>query len=149
MTRPDQWKLHRNLLIGLAGFAVIVLVLVATMRLGLGARLTGSARILVGTAGATLLVLWWGVFGLRIARAQDEYQRWMEHRTWYVGGLAGLLVSVPVYTFVGLGGLHWLNLATDPQPAAGGAFTGGYMLAVMMQVAGATAYGVWSRFARR
>ena len=143
-----QGQLHRNLLIGVGGAILIVLALAATLNGGF-LNLSGPTRILAGTAGMALLVLWWGVFALRIVRAQDEYQRWMERRSWYVGGLAGLLVSVPVFTFIGLGGPHWLGAAPDMGPAAKHAFADGYMLPVMLQVVGSTTYALWRRLAKR
>jgi hypothetical protein len=144
----ERRGLHRNLLIGVGGCLVIVLFLVGMFRSG-GQALTGPGRILVGTAGVTVLVVWWGVFATRIMRAQDECQRWMERRAWHTGGLAGLLASVPVFTFIGLGGLRWLNLAPHAGPAAARAFMSGYLLPLMLQVAGSTAYALWWRLARR
>ena len=141
-------KRRTLILMGMGGFLIIAGLLVMMRRDGL-LHITGPARILAGTAGTAVLVGWWGLFALRLAGAQDEYQRWAVHRAWYCGGLPGLIVSVPVFTFIGLGGLHWLNPATDFGPVAARAFTSGYMLPLMMQVAGSTAWAVWTRFVKK
>lgn len=142
-----QRGVHRNLWIGIVGVLVGVGLMIAMLRFG-AAGLSAGGRILAGTAGVTALVAWWAIFNARLNRNLDEYQRWNERRAWYVGGLAGLLLSVPVFAFVGLGGLRWLNLAADAGPAASRAFAHGYMLPLVLQVAGSTAYAVWRRFAR-
>ncbi|MBI1199209.1 MAG: hypothetical protein GC203_15220 [Phenylobacterium sp.] len=142
-------RLHRNLLIGVVCFAGLAVAMVLTLRIGVAMGWSQPARIIAGTAGAAALVLLWGLFAIRLNRSMDEYQRWREQRAWYVGGLAGLLLSVPAYAFVGLGGLHWLFPATDAGPAAARAFSSGYMLALFMPTAGAVIYGLWTRLARR
>lgn len=141
-------RLHRTVLIGTGGMLVILLLLVAMFRFA-GPMLGPAGRIVAGTAGAAVLVLWWGVFAGRVSGAQDEYQRWMEHRAWYSGGLVGLMASAPVYAFIGLGGLTWLNLAPAADPASARAFTTGYMLPLMLQMAGSALYGLWGRVALR
>jgi hypothetical protein len=143
-----QSRLHRNLLIGVIGCGVIALLLVAMFRSG-GLGLSGPGRILAGTAGVALLVGWWGVFATRLNGTLDEYQRWAERRAWYVGGLAGLLASAPVFTFIGLGGLHWLDPASDTGPAVSRAFARGYMLPFLMQMIGSSAYALWFHLAKR
>lgn len=149
MSDPNRPRIHRNLLIGLGGFAVILLAMVLMLRSGAAMGWSQTAKALAGAVGTAALVLWWGVFNIRLNRAMDEYQRWREQRAWYVGGLAGLMASAPVYAFVGAGGLHALFPATDVGPVAARAFASGYMLALSMPVAGAVIYGLWTRFARR
>ena len=149
MTKPARPQLRRTVLIGAGGYVVILVALVTMLRVGGTILPAGPARILAGTVGVSLLVLWWWVFAIRITGMMDEYQRWMEHRAWYVGGLAGLMASVPIFAFIGLGGLHWLNPATDVGPVASRAFTNGYLLPMMMQVVGATAFALWHRLAKR
>ena len=63
--------------------------------------------------------------------------------------MAGLMASVPIFAFIGMGGLHWLNPASDAGPTVARAFTNGYLLPMMMQVAGATGFALWHRLAKR
>lgn len=63
--------------------------------------------------------------------------------------LVGLVVSMPVFTFLALGGLHWLDptIAVDPDQLL--AFTRGYTLPVAAQGIGAAiATVVWNRAKR-
>lgn len=143
-----QHKRRDLVLVGTLGMLIPAALLTVMSKHGMF-HLTGLTRILVGTIGTTCFVLWWGLFMIRITRAQDEYQRWREHRAWYIGGLIGLMASVPMFSFIGLGGLHWLNPETDAGPVAARAFTNGYMLPLMMQVLGSTGFAIWDRFAKR
>ena len=111
--------------------------------------LPAPGRILGVTAIVAVGVTWWMVFAVRIFRAMDEFAQTGERVAWYWGGLLGLMASVPVYAFIGMGGLHWLNPAADIGPVAARAFTTGYMLPVLMQVAGAVVVAVWWRLAKR
>jgi hypothetical protein len=61
-----------------------------------------------------------------------------------------LAASLPLYVFVTLGGLRWL----DPALPKGDyshviAFTGGYILAVVVQVVGVVAGIIWWQAAKR
>ena len=147
---PDQQKnrVRGNFILGVGGCAVITGLIVLMLRTG-GHGLSPEGRILLATAAVAGLVTWWAVFAVRIDRARDEYQRWVESRAWYWGGLIGLIASVPVFTFIGLGGLHWLAPSTDIGPVASRAFRLGYMLPLMMQVIGAVSVGLWWRWAKR
>ena len=96
-----------------------------------------------------VLVGWWGFWMARSFRAKDEYLRHVERASWFLGGLAGLMASVPIYVFIGLGGLHWLNPQTPVGPEASRAFALGYMLPMMMQVVGVLVVALWMRLHRR
>jgi hypothetical protein len=135
-------------LVAMGGFVALAALVVVMFRTG-GPGLSGPGRILGGTAAITVLVVWWVVFATRIFKAQDEYMREAERFAWHWGGLMGLMASVPVWAFIGLGGLHWLNPASDVGPVASRAFTTGYMLPLMMQVIGAVSVGLWWRWGRR
>ena len=89
------------------------------------------------------------VFAVRIYRSHDEFWRKGETVAWHWGGLMGLMASVPVFAFIGLGGLHWLNPASPVGPELARAFRLGYMLPLMMQVTGAVAVGLWWRWSKR
>jgi hypothetical protein len=148
MTNQRTARVRAEVLVGSAGFAAIAFLLVTLMR-GHGMGLTGPGRILAGTFGVAVLVAWWVVFAVRIYRRQDEFGRTGEAVAWHWGGLMGLMASVPVFAFIGMGGLHWLNPASPVGPELARAFRLGYMLPLVMQVAGAVAVGLWWRWSKR
>lgn len=148
MSDPRTARVRRIAFWGLGGLAVLMALVGLLLRIG-GTWLTPHGRILVGTAAFAALILWWGAVWLRMSYAQDEYMRWMEHRTWYWGSLLGMIASVPVFAFVGLGGLHWLLPATDSGPVAARAFASGYMLLLEMQVAGVFLVAIWRKLAKK
>ena len=131
---------------GVAGFLMLTLLLFAVLRF---AGVTGPARILVVTVGTSAMVAWWIVFALGIFKARDEYLQHAERHAWYWGGLIGLVASVPVFVFIGAGGLQWLWPEVPGGREVGRAFVTGYVLPTFMQVTGALAVGLWWRLARR
>jgi hypothetical protein len=139
-------RLRTNMIVGVVGFFALML---APLLIPRGSGPPGSARILLVTGLVALAVAWWAVFAVRIYRTQDEFWRTGQRLAWHWGGLLGLLISVPVFVFIGLGGLHMLYPATDAGPVAARAFTSGYMLPLMLQVTGSTLFGIWWRFAKR
>jgi hypothetical protein len=80
---------------------------------------------------AVALAMAWAVaFAALAFNRLDEYQRAASKFAWYWGGSIGLAVSAPVYAFIGLGGLHWLDPARfHLGPELGFAFRLGYGLA--------------------
>lgn len=141
-------RLKVSLLVGVAGFFAILL----SARLlphGPPGALPTPGRILGVTVIVAVGVAWWMVFAVRVFRAMDEYMQAGERVAWYWGGLLGLMASVPVYAFIGMGGLHWLWPPSPVGPELGRAFTTGYMLPVLMQAAGAMIVAVWWRLAKR
>ncbi|WP_304180035.1 hypothetical protein [Phenylobacterium aquaticum] len=146
MAQSRASRLRTYLIVGVAGFFALMLL---PMLIPRSPGPPGVGRILVVTGLVALGVGWWAVFAVRIYRTQDEFWRTGERVAWHWGGLLGLLISVPVFVFIGLGGLHWLNPATDAGPLAARAFTSGYMLPVMLQAVGSTLVGLWWRWAKR
>ena len=119
----------------------------------LGPHHTGApdpVRIVVISLASGLSIAWTFVFATLAYRQLDEYQRAASKFAWYWGGVAGLAASLPVYVFVQLGGLHWLDPAhfhLGLQLAL--AFQLGYGLAVVSMLLGfLVALGVW-RITRR
>ena len=114
-----------------------------------GQRFSTPGGIILATLGTAVLAAWWGFWGFRIVRALDEYKQHVERASWFWGGLLGLMASVPVYSFIMFGGLHWLNPDRPVGRDLANAFAHGYMLPVFMQVAGALVVAMWMRFSRR
>lgn len=67
------------------------------------------ARIVLTTASTVLAVAWGSWFTWLSFRRFDEFLREGSKFAWYWGGLLGIAVSAPLYVFIGLGGLHWLD----------------------------------------
>jgi hypothetical protein len=148
MASARSRRIKISMLVGVAGFLGILLSAKLAPH-GPPGALPTPGHILAVTAIVAVGVAWWMIFAVRIFRDMDEFAQTGERVSWYWGGLVGLMASVPVYAFIGLGGLHWLNPATDVGPVAARAFTTGYMLPVAMQVAGAVAVAIWWRVAKR
>lgn len=148
MAATQTRNVYSAALVGGVGFVALSALLVLMLRTG-GSGLTEAGRIVVGSLGFTILIGWWGFWMARSFHAKDEYLRHVERASWFLGGLAGLMASVPVYAFIGLGGLHWLNPQSPVGPSLSRAFAFGYMLPMMMQVAGVLAVALWMRLRRR
>ena len=110
------------------------LVLMVGARLILGPAPPGvlveGRRVMVVTVVSALSAIWALVFIVRIFRTQDEFSRASSKFAWYWGGALGLLATLPVYGFIMLGGLHWLNPAIPASRDLARAFQLGYGLAV-------------------
>lgn len=148
MPDPHKLKANSSAIIGGVGFVAFAALFVVMLRTG-GPGLSEAARILVGSLGFMILVGWWGFWMARSFRAKDEYLRHVERASWFLGGLVGLMASVPIYAFIGLGGLHWLNPQSPVGPELSRAFALGYMLPMMMQVGGVLIVAVWLRLTKR
>lgn len=155
MTSSRGRRIRTEFAISVGGMVILVLLFISALWLGrhgqLGSGLSPGkpAGVILGTVGMAVIAGWWCFWGFRLVRAMDEYKRHVELASWFWGGLLGLMASVPVYAFVTLGGLHWL----DPQRPMGrdlaNAFAHGYMLPIVMQVAAAVFAALWMRLSRR
>lgn len=87
-------------------------------------------RLLAITATSALGIAWVVFFGLRIWRKQDEFVQQGGKFAWYWGGTIGLLSTVPIYIFIGRGGLHWLWPQIPASRELSRAFVMGYGLAL-------------------
>lgn len=149
MRDPQLRKSRRNGLIGIAGglsLMVLPILLVGRPTPEAPPTLTQVGVITLGVAAG---VAWGAFFGVRGFRAQDEFFQQRTRTAWLWGGMAGLLISVPIYIFVALGGLHliWPQIAADR--ALRGAFVLGYGLPAMAQILGALAVAMTLRVLRR
>jgi hypothetical protein len=106
--------------------------------------------IVVVTVAAALAMAWVAGFAVLAFHRLDEFQRAASKFAWYWGGSLGLAVSAPIYLFILLGGLHWLDPAHFHLGAElAVAFRLGYGLAVVSIMLGfIVALGVW-RITRR
>jgi hypothetical protein len=107
-------------------------------------------RVVVLTIAAALAVVWSVPFTTLAFRRMDEFQRAASKFAWYWGGSLGLLASLPIFAFIYLGGLHWLDPTRFHLGAGlGFAFWLGYVLAAGSTGLGfLVALGVW-RITRR
>jgi hypothetical protein len=101
--------------------------------------------IVTFTLASALAAAWAMVFATLAFRRLDEFQRAASKFAWYWGGTLGLVVSLPAYVFVYLGGLHWLDPAHFHLGAElAFAFRLGYGIAVVSLLLGfLVALGVW------
>lgn len=111
--------------------------------------LSAGARILGWTVCIGAGVVWAMAFAIRIFAEADEYIRDRDKTAWLWGGLSGVAVSAPIYVFVMLGGLHWLDPTRPLGRDLGTAFSEGYGLLIVCQLAGYFAFAAWRRFAGR
>ena len=108
-----------------------------------------STRILGTTACAGLAIVWGFWFAIRILRRADEFHLEASKFAWHWGGLAGVAVSAPIYVFVAVDGLHWIDPSTPTSKALGVAFGMGYGLLLVAQLVGFVAVNIWWKATRR
>jgi hypothetical protein len=103
------------------------------------------AWIVTFTIAAALAIAWAIVCATLVFRRLDEFQRAASQFAWYWGGSIGIGLSLPIYVFVYLGGLHWLDPAHFRLGAdLAFAFRLGYGLAAVSLLLGfLVALGVW------
>jgi len=145
---PHMARIWREAAIGLGGGLLLIaapLVLFGPAQPDLSA----GARILGWTGCIAAGVVWAMVFAVRVFAYADEYIRDRDKTAWLWGGLFGVAVSAPIYVFVMLGGLHWLDPARPASRALAQAFGEGYGLVIACQLAGYFAFAAWRRFAGR
>ena len=133
----------RDALIAWTGTAVIM---------GSGLLFKGAppgGRILWATACAVLAMVWGVWIAIRVVRRTDEFHLEASKFAWHWGGLAGIIVSAPVYVFVEAGGLHWIDPSRPSSKALGLALAMGYGLLLISQLVGFVAVNVWWKATRR
>ena len=118
---------------------------------------SGSRRSLLGQPGPivaltiafTIAMAWNVAFQLIAYLRSDEFIRERHKSSWLWGGLLGLTASMPIFTFLALGGLHWLDPSIAVDQGQLLAFTRGYVLPVAAQAIGASiAMVFWNRAKR-
>lgn len=98
------------------------------------------------TIAFTVAVAWNIGFQFLAYLRSDEYIRERHKFSWLWGGLAGLVVSMPICIFVSLGGLHWIDPSIPLDRDQLLYFTRGYVLPVLSQAIGAgVAMALWTR----
>ena len=105
-------------------------------------------RVLAFTAAAAAIG-WVFAFTWLVFRQSDEFTREGSKFAWYWGGLIGIAASVPLYVFIALGGLHWLDSASPVGRELARAFVTGYCVLLFPQVAGVLAVSAWWWLAKR
>jgi hypothetical protein len=144
MSDPHMTRIWRMRAIALGGGLLFLAAPLVFLRdLHPGARLLGS------TVSIALGVAWVFVFAARSVTWTDEYLRDVDKTAWFWGGVGGLAVSAPIFAFVGMGGLHWLDPARPFGPDAGRAFILGYALLLFSQFLGYVAVAAWRRWSKR
>ena len=145
-----QSSAKANLLVGTAGFLAICAVtpFLAPHR-GPPGSVPSPERIAAITAAVAIGVVWCGVFVARGFRRYDEFHQRGEQVSWFWGGLAGLMASVPAFAFIGMGGLTLLWPDAPRGRPLFEAFSWGYMLALAFQAAGALMAAIWWRVSKR
>ncbi|MEO6340899.1 MAG: hypothetical protein ABIO39_12715 [Caulobacteraceae bacterium] len=82
---------------------------------------------------AVILAIVWTIGWVRVIwRGSDEYRHEAQKFAWLWGGIIGLFASMPIYAFIGMGGLDLLGASLPPR----GAFALGYLLPLMTQTVG-------------
>src|SRR5512135_2861541 len=78
----------------------------------IGGRLHGEpdvTSIVAATFAAALAMAWTLYFARRADHRGDEFMRARSKTSWYLGSSIGVAVSLPIFAFIALGGLHWLD----------------------------------------
>jgi hypothetical protein len=109
----------------------------------------GGTRIVAATVCCIAFVAWGFVFASLGFRRADEFMRERSKAAWYWGGLLGIAATAPVYVFIAMGGLHWLNPASPVGPDLFRAFVMGYSLPIVAQLLGYFAVYAWWKATRR
>jgi hypothetical protein len=110
----------------------------------------GTSRVMITTVAAMIAICWtFWMAGLAFRRL-DEFQREAGKFAWYWGGSMGIAFSAVGYTFIRLGGLHWLDPADfHLGPDLYRAFQIGYLLGIGCPVAGFLLVRLWWQAAKR
>lgn len=145
MSDGRRFRLATYILVGIAPATAIALLPRILLGVPHHGEATAPLRIVVATLSAAGAAAWITGFTVLAFRRMDEYLQAGAKFAWYWGGAFGLAASLPLYVFIGLGGLHWLfpanfHLGADLFRA----FVIGYALPITLQVAGVLiAGGVW------
>jgi hypothetical protein len=148
MSDPHMTRIWRLRAIALGGGLMFLAAPLVFLRPG-QADISPEVRLLGITGSIALGVAWVFVFATRTFSQADEYLRDVDKTAWLWGGIGGLAISAPVFAFVTLGGLHWLDPARPFGPDLGRAFALGYGLLVFSQLFGYLAVAAWRRWAKR
>ena len=136
--------------LGVAILGGIGLALAAFVAMGhVDLKSPNPLRILGGTLAIALAMFWACWFSVRAHFAEDEFQRQREIYVSFWGGWLGLGASAPVFFFIAVGGLHWLDPVVPANAQSFRAFVVGYLLPIACAVLGVAAAGLWRRVAKR
>jgi putative transcriptional regulator len=108
---PDQRALSRYGYMAAAVFGAWAIILAPRF---FAPHLRGPPSptwIVILSAATALAIAWALVFATLAFRRMDEFQQTASKFAWYWGGSIGLAASLPLFVFVYLGGLHWLDPA--------------------------------------
>jgi hypothetical protein len=147
MTDARTSKVRRYAAMGVVGGALLMLLPLAIPG-SHGPGIRGD-RILAWTAAVAAAMSWAFYFARLGFRASDEFRQEGMKFAWHWGAIGGLFLSAPIYTFIGLGGLHWLDPSLPVGADLSRAFVMGYCLAIFPQVLGFQAVLAWWGFSKR
>lgn len=122
---------------GVAALAGAVVVMGVSRALFAGPSAMGTSQVMIPTLAALAAMGWCYFMAVLALKRVDEYQVAAGKFAWYWGGSLGVAVSLVVYTFIHMGGLHWLEPARfqlSPEVSAG--FRMGYLVGVGFPFAG-------------
>ena len=117
-------------LIGFVGAVFIVLTPVWVLGPPEPHSAPTALRIATFTAAVASSMIWVAFFSVRAYRTLDEFQRQREKTAWYWGSVIGLWISIPLFSFIGGGGLHWIDPAIPSSAQLWRSFLIGYLLPV-------------------
>lgn len=132
--------------VGIGGAFLLMLL---PFLLGSPDDLSPAVRIVSYTLASALTAGWGFVFGTLLFRRYDEFRREGSKYAWYWGATGGLCLSLPIYVFIALGGLHWLDPGVPAGKAISRAFILGYSLPLACQMAGFGLVALWWRASKR
>ena len=148
MDEPRNRRISVNFAIGIAG--AIALCVTTFFTIGhVDPKAPNLLRIVGGTLIIALAMAWACWFSIRAHFAQDEYQRQREITVTFWGASLGLAASAPIFFFVAVGGVHWLNPAESSHGAVFRAFVIGYLLPALCVLIGVIVARVGQRLGGR
>jgi hypothetical protein len=146
MLERRQLRVWANMAAGVLG-AIVICAPVRLIARGAPISAEVNPSLILGGAALTFAACVWAyVFARRAFLALDEFQKEASKFGWYWGATMGLMAALPVYVFIGFGGLHWLfpttfHLGADLLRA----FQIGFLLPVLLQLLGFLAVRTWWR----
>ncbi len=114
-----------------------------------GPVVINPTRVVLTTLAAVLAVAWACWFARLSFIHFDEFLQEGSKFAWYWGGLLGIAVSAPLYVFIALGGLHWLDPARPVGLELFRAFVLGYCVLLFPQVLCFLGVYVWWKQTKR
>jgi hypothetical protein len=107
-----------------------------------GAPPHGDSGFVAVTVACMVAGLAWAAwFAIASFRRAEEFVQERSKFAWYWGSLIGLIIAVPVFALIAMGGLPWIAGGAD----ATRAFKLGMVLPIAAQVAGFIVMSVWWR----